>query len=254
MIAFSVIFFILGLLIGSFINVCIYRLPKKESIVAPRSYCPSCQHPVRSYDNIPVLSFLLLRGRCRDCHAVISWQYPAVELVHAVGYLLIFNQFGLSIETLVYAIFFSALLTITVIDLYHQIIPDSISLPGIVIGLLAASTVLSTGPKDAVIGLLLGGGLFYAIAILSVVLLKKEGMGGGDIKLVAMIGALLGWQKVILVVFLASVIGSIIGIVLIATRLRGRQDPIPFGPFLAMGAIIAVFFGDGIIDWYVYRL
>jgi leader peptidase (prepilin peptidase)/N-methyltransferase len=246
----AVIFFIFGLLIGSFINVCICRLPKKESVVSPRSYCPSCQHPVRSYDNIPVLSFLFLRGRCRDCHASISWQYPAVELIHAIGYFFIFNQFGLSIETLIYALFFSALMTITVIDLYHQIIPDSISLPGIVIGLLAASTVLPTGPKAAVIGLLLGGGLFYAIAILSVVLLKKEGMGGGDIKLVAMIGALLGWQKVLLVVFLASIMGSIVGIVLIATRLRGRQDPIPFGPFLAVGAMIAVFVGNDIIDWY----
>ncbi|MBI3358724.1 MAG: prepilin peptidase [Nitrospirae bacterium] len=249
----AITFFIFGLLMGSFMNVCIHRLPAKESIIFPRSYCPSCKNPIPAYDNIPIMSFLFLRGRCRGCKAAISWRYPAVELLNGIGYLLILHHFGPTPATLIYAGFFSALVVITVIDLAHQIIPDMITLPGIPISLLAAGTVLPTGWINSLEGLILGGGLFYLIAWLSLLLLKKEGMGGGDIKLVAMIGALLGWQEVLLAVFAASVSGSIVGLSFIGTRLRSRSDPIPFGPFLVLGALIALFFGNPILDWYFHR-
>ncbi len=249
----SVFVFILGLFIGSFINVCIHRLPIKESIVFPFSYCPSCKTPIKAYDNIPIISFLWLRGRCRACQSAISWRYPIVEFLHAAGYLFILHQFGPALETILYALFFSSLVAITFIDLAHQIIPDVITLPGIVLGLLAGSTVLPPGPRNAFLGLFFGGGFFYLIAILSLVLLKKEGMGGGDIKLVAMIGAILGWQGVLLTVFFASVLGSVVGLTLIFSRLRSRMDPIPFGPFLAIGALLSLFFGNDILDWYFYR-
>ena len=246
----SIIIFIFGLIIGSFINVCIYRLPRRESVVFPASHCPSCQGPIRFYDNIPLIGFLNLRGRCRACHAAISKQYPLVEAIHAIGYLFIFHHFGYTIETVIYALFFSALLVITFIDIAHQIIPDRITLPGIPLCFALASTVLPLGPMQAGLGFVVGGGLFYLIAILSTTLLKKEGMGGGDIKLVAMIGALLGWQKVLLTVFAASLLGSIIGLSLILCRVTSRRDPIPFGPFLAVGALIALFWGDHMLNWY----
>ncbi len=249
----TITFFILGLLIGSFLNVCIYRLPAKESIVLPRSYCPSCKNLIPAYDNIPIVSFLLLLGRCRRCNAPISWRYPAVELLNGIGYLFILHQFGLAPATLIYAAFFSALIVITFIDLAHQIIPDGITLPGIPICFLAASTLLPTGWMNSLEGLLLGGGLFYLIAYLSLLLLKKEGMGGGDIKLTAMIGALLGWKEVLLAVFAASVFGSVVGLLLIGTRLRSRSDAIPFGPFLVLGALIALFFGNPILNGYLHR-
>lgn len=250
----TITFFILGLLVGSFLNVCIHRLPAKESIVFPRSYCPSCKNQIPAYDNIPVISFLLLRGRCRSCKTPISWRYPAVELLNGFGYLFILHSFGPTPATLIYAVFFSSLVVITFIDLAHQIIPDVITLPGIPLSFLAASTLLPTGWLNSLAGLLLGGGLFYLIAWLSLLLLKKEGMGGGDIKLVAMIGALLGWQEVLLAIFSASVAGSVVGLLLVGTRLRGRSDPIPFGPFLVLGALIALFFGNNILDWYFVRL
>ena len=246
------IVFIFGLMIGSFVNVCIYRLPKKESVVFPASHCPLCKNPVQFYDNIPIISFLILRGKCRSCRGTISKQYPLVELIHAIGYLFLFYRFGLSVETVIYALFFSSLVVITFIDLAHQIIPDRITLPGIPLCLLLASTLLPLGPMQAVIGCLVGGGFFYLIAILSVVLLKKEGMGGGDIKLIAMVGALLGWEKVLLTIFFASLLGSVIGLSLILLRVVSRRDPIPFGPFLAVGAMTALFFGDDLLNRYFY--
>lgn len=243
--------FILGLLIGSFLNVCIYRIPREESIVFPASHCPACQKPVRPYDNVPLFSFLFLRGRCRFCRAPISWRYPLIELLHGLGYLFILHQFGYSVQALVYAVLFSSLVVVTFIDLSHQIVPDVITLPGMVLGLIAASTVLPPGPINSLIGLFLGGGLFYLVAILSIALLKKEGMGGGDIKLIAMIGAFLGWKGMLLTIFLAALAGSIIGLFLVFIRGRDRAEPIPFGPFLALGAMISLFWGPQILNWYL---
>lgn len=248
---FEAAVFILGLLIGSFLNVCIYRIPREESIVFPASHCPVCRKPVRPYDNIPLFSFLFLRGRCRSCRAPISWRYPLVELLHGLGYLFILNQFGYSVQALIYALLFSSLVVVTFIDLSHQIVPDVITLPGMVLGLIAASTVLPPGPINSLIGLFLGGGLFYLVAVLSIALLKKEGMGGGDIKLIAMIGAFLGWKGMLLTIFLAALAGSIIGLFLVFIRGRDRAEPIPFGPFLALGAMVSLFWGPRILSWYL---
>jgi leader peptidase (prepilin peptidase)/N-methyltransferase len=246
----TVAFLILGLLIGSFLNVCIHRLPEGQSVVFPRSHCPCCKNQIVAFDNIPVISFLWLRGRCRACQSPISWRYPFVELLNGVGYFLILNHFGYSAETPIFALFFSSFVVITFIDLKHQIIPDVITLPGIPIALIFAATLLPTGFVNGLLGLLLGGGLFYLMAALSVLILKKEGMGGGDIKLTAMIGALLGWKMVLLTIFVASLSGSVIGLLLIGTGLRSRTDPIPFGPFLVLGALIAIFFGNDLLNWY----
>lgn len=242
--------FVLGLMIGSFLNVCIYRLPREESIVFPASHCPHCQKQVRPYDNIPLLSFVLLRGRCRSCRASISWRYPLIELLHALGYLFILRHFGLTLQAVVYALFFSSMVVVTFIDLSHMIVPDVITLPGMVLGLLAASTILPPGPVNALVGLFLGGGLFYLIGILGEAVLKREAMGGGDIKLIAMIGAFLGWQGMLLTIFLGALSGSLAGIFLIMVRGRGRSEMIPFGPFLALGAMVALFWGSEILDWY----
>ncbi len=243
--------FILGLLIGSFLNVCIYRLPREESIVFPASHCPACNKPVKPYDNIPVFSFIFLRGKCRSCSIPISWQYPLVELLHGLGYVFVFYRFGLSLETVVYSLLFSSLVVVTFIDLSHQIIPDVITLPGMVLGLIAGSTILPLGPVRSFVGLVLGGGIFYLIAILSVVILKKEGMGGGDIKLIAMIGAFIGWKGMLLTIFLAAVSGAVSGLLLIFLKGRNRAEPIPFGPFLVLGALISLFWGSEILGWYL---
>lgn len=248
MLDFSV--FLFGLVVGSFVNVCIHRLPRNESIVFPASRCPACKTPIRPWHNIPVIGFLMLMGKCRTCKSPISWRYPLVELLHGLGFLFILRQFGPSLQTTVYLVFFSALVAVIFIDLSHQIIPDVITLPGIVIGVIAASTILPPGLLNSVIGLFLGGGIFYLVAVLSLKILKKEGMGGGDIKLIAMIGAFLGWQGVLLTIFLASLSGSIIGIFMILLRGRTRADLIPFGPYLAFGAMTALFWGRGILNWY----
>lgn len=238
-------------MVGSFINVCIHRLPRDESVVFPSSHCPNCQALILPYDNIPLFSFLFLKGRCRACKTPISWKYPLVELVHGLGALLLVRQFGFSAQAAVYALFLAALIAVIFIDLSHQIIPDVITLPGMAIGMVASSTVLPPGWANAMTGLLLGGGLFYAVALLSVAILKKEGMGGGDIKLIAMIGAFLGWQATLLTIFLAALWGSAIGLFLILVQGRSRAEPIPFGPFLAAGAMISLFWGEAIMHWYL---
>ena len=238
-----------GLIVGSFINVCIWRLPREESVVFPASHCPACNALIRPIDNVPVLSYLWLRGRCRACRVAISLRYPAIELLHGLVALLIVYRFGLTAEAAVWGVVSAALIAVIFIDIDHQIIPDLITLPGMALGLIAASSLLSTGWVDSVTGLLLGGGLFYAIAVLSEVVLKKEGMGGGDIKLVAMIGAFFGWRGMLLTILLASLSGSVIGLLLIA-RGRDRAAPIPFGPFLSIGALIVLFCGDALLAWY----
>ena len=238
-----------GAMVGSFLNVCIYRLPRGESIVWPGSRCPSCQAPIPAYDNIPILSFLVLLGRCRRCRAPIRWRYPLVEALNGFGYLLLFWSYGLTWTTAAYALLFSSLLVVTFIDLDHQIIPDLITLPGIIIGLVAAAFVLPPGVPGfwgGLIGLLVGGGFFYVVAVMS-----RGGMGGGDIKLIAMIGAFLGWHLVLLTIFLASLTGAVVGLGLMAFKGMGRKTPIPFGPFLALGAIMAIFWGTAILEWYL---
>lgn len=241
----------LGLIIGSFLTVCIRRLPRGESIIAPRSACPACRQPIRWYDNVPLLSFILLRGRCRACRASIPIRYPLVELLNGLGYVAIASRFGYGWEAVVYAVFLSALLAVTWIDWDHQIIPDAITLPGILMGLACSTWVLPVGFLNAFIGVMVGGGVLLAMAWLSPLLFGKEGLGGGDIKLLAMIGAFLGWQYALGTLMIASIAGSIVGIGLMAMRILQKGQYIPFGPYLALGALVSLFYGPEILSWYV---
>lgn len=239
-----------GALIGSFLNVCIYRLPRNESVLWPSSHCPTCNKPIAFYDNIPVLSYVILRGRCRACAAAISWQYPLVEAINAVGYGVIFWHFGLTSAAFAYAALYSALLVVTGTDLSHKIIPNAVTLPGMVVGLVSATTVLPLGFVQSVVGLLVGGGILWVLAWLSPYVFGKEGMGGGDIKLMAMVGAFLGWKPALLTILIGSFVGSLVGVGLIASNVLRRDEYLPFGPFLVLGAILALFFHQSILDWY----
>lgn len=245
-----VIVMIFGTFIGSFLNVCIYRIPRHESIVWPSSRCPACAAHIAPYDNVPLVSFAVLRGRCRSCRARISLRYPLVEMANGIGYVFILARFGPGWPAAIYAALFSALLVITFIDLDHQIVPDVITLPGIPLGVLCAATVLPVGLLNSVLGLLLGGGLLWVLAWASPYLFGKEGMGGGDIKLLAMIGAFLGWRPTLLTLMVAALVGSVVGIGLISLKLLRRDQYIPFGPFLALGALISLFYYREITGWY----
>jgi leader peptidase (prepilin peptidase)/N-methyltransferase len=247
----NIISIMFGAIVGSFLNVCIIRLPKEESIISPGSHCPHCNHPIKFYDNIPLISYLLLRGKCRYCKRSISAQYPLVEGITAIGSLLLFLKYGLSWSYLFYFSFVAALIVITVIDLYHQIIPDVISIPWIGVGLLGALIIPHITFFNSLLGILLGGGSLFVVATLYQWLFKREGMGGGDVKLLAMIGAFLGWESVILTILLSSLIGSITGIIIIALKGKDFKYAIPFGPFLSLGAVIALFYKNEIISWYL---
>lgn len=241
---------LVGALVGSFLNVCIYRLPRRESIVWPSSHCPACTTPIAWHDNIPLLSYVMLAGRCRACAVPIPWRYPVVEGLNAAGYIGLLWYFGPGWSVAVYALLYSALIVVAGTDLTHRIIPNAITVPGIGIGLLSAATVLPTGLANGVIGMLVGGGLLWFLAWLSPYLFGKEGMGGGDIKLMAMIGAFLGWKPALLTILVGSLFGSLIGMTLIGARVISRQDYIPFGPFLVGGALVALFWGQPMLNWY----
>jgi len=243
--------FLLGAVIGSFLNVCIWRLPLGESVVYPPSHCPACGTHIRARDNIPMLGYLLLRGRCHSCGGRISLRYPAVELLTGLAAMLLLFHFGPSPTLAVYGMFVGALIVITFIDIDHQIIPDVISLPGIVVGVIFSALGYGVPLLDSVVGALLGGGLLYLVAVGYHAWTGREGMGGGDIKLLAMIGAFLGWRGVFVTLLLGSFTGAIIGIVLIVARGGDSRLPIPFGPFLALGAVCALFFGEALIRWYL---
>lgn len=244
--------FIFGALIGSFLNVCILRLPREESIITPSSHCPNCKTPIKFYDNIPLISFVQLRGKCRHCKQPISIQYPLVEGITALSSLLLFMRYGPSLSYLFYFAFVAALIVITAIDLYHQIIPDVISLPGIGVGLIASLILPQITFFNSLIGVLLGGGSLFIVGTLYQWFFKREGMGGGDVKLLAMIGAFLGWKAVILTILLSSLIGSITGIFIMVLKGKDFKYAIPFGPFLSLGAFISLFYGEEIIRWYLY--
>lgn len=247
----SVFAFLLGAAIGSFLNVCIYRLPLGESIVFPASHCPACGTRIRPWDNIPLLSFLLLGGKCRSCRAAISFRYPLVELLNGLLTLALFLKFGPSPTFLVLLVFSSALVAVTFIDLNHQLIPDVISLPGIVVGFAASFFLPWLGWLNSLIGLLLGGGSLLVVAYLYQFLTKKEGMGGGDIKLLAMMGAFLGWRAVPFIIFAGSLVGSVVGITLMLVQKKDAKLAVPFGPFLSFGAILYIFYGRQLIHWYL---
>jgi leader peptidase (prepilin peptidase)/N-methyltransferase len=241
--------FIFGLIIGSFCNVVIYRLPQGKSIITPGSGCRSCTAPIHPWDNIPVLSYVILRGRCRACKEHISLRYPSVELVSGVLYVLLWVKLGFSVPFAVYAALLSTLLTVALIDYDNKIIPNIITLPGIAVGLGLSVWALPITPLTSLLGLLVGGALFYLIAVVS-----KGGMGGGDIKLIAMIGAFLGWQGALFTIFSGALLGSVVGMMLILLGKKGRKDKVPFGPFLSCGAILFMLFGDDLIQWYLNLL
>lgn len=251
MLGFALIF---GAAVGSFLNVVILRLPQKDvSIAFPASHCPLCKHPLSWWENIPLLSYLLLRGRCRSCQATISWMYPLVEAAMALFSALLFAQYGPSIEYGRLFVLFAALLVIIFIDIHHQIIPDRISLPGIVLGFATSPFGTEITWQQSGLGILLGGGILYAVAWVYITLAKRDGMGGGDIKLLAMIGAFLGWQSLLYVVFASSLSGSLVGIIAMIRQGKGGKTRIPFGPFLAFGAITWVLFRPQImVLWQMY--
>ena len=229
---------IFGALVGSFLNVVILRLPNpNESIVFPGSHCPQCNHALRWHENIPILSYLVLRGKCSSCKTKISLQYPIVEASMAILSALLFRQFFISFEFAFYFLFFASLVVLIFIDISHQIIPDSISLPGIILGFTGSFFCNQITWQDSGIGILLGGGVLYAVAFGYYLVTKREGMGGGDIKLLAMIGAFLGWQSLLYVIFSSSLLGSMVGLLAMIRQKKGGQTRIPYGPFLALGAI-----------------
>lgn len=249
--------FLFGISIGSFLNVCIYRMGREQSIVKPGSRCPHCQKPIRWYDNIPLLSFLVLRGRCRACGAKISFRYLLVELLTGLMFLAFYSRFGFSAKFFAYALFISGLIVATFVDFDFQIIPDEISLGGIVCGLafsfffpaLQDAPTHFAGLFRSLLGVVIGGGVLWILGCLGDFIFKKESMGGGDIKLLAMIGSFLGWKIALLSVPLASVVGAVVGIII---KLRTKESVIAFGPYLSLGAVLGLFWSDKIISLYFY--
>lgn len=243
---------IIGLCIGSFLNVVIYRLPRKIPLMFARSECPNCKNKIAFYDNIPVLSYLILGGKCRKCKTRISFRYPLIEIINMVAYLVMAHYFQLTPMFFIFAVLSSALIAIFFIDLDFQIIPDSITLPGILIGLGVSFLPNGIGIVSSAIGMVVGGGSLYLVAILGDKLFKKESMGGGDIKMAAMLGAFLGWQKVVFIFFGSAAVGMVISIFVLALSKKIRRSRmIPFGPFLAIAAFIAILYGDTIIAYYI---
>lgn len=257
--------FILGSVIGSFLNVCIYRLPREESIVFPHSRCTTCGYGIRFYHNIPILGFVMLKGRCADCGQRISFRYPLVELISGIALLGAYWKFGLSPESLFYSVLIFSLIVITFIDLEHMIIPNVITIPGTIIGLIFNALITDWGKSrellgtfsfslenffgvlnevpflDSVFGLIVGGGFLFLIAFLYIVIRKTEGMGMGDVKLLAMIGAFLGWRGVVFVMLVSSLVGTLTGLSVILYKKGNLKYALPFGPFLSLAAVIYIF-------------
>jgi leader peptidase (prepilin peptidase)/N-methyltransferase len=244
--------FLFGLAIGSFLNVCIYRIPLKKSLVYPPSSCPQCGERIRFYDNIPIISYIVLLGRCRRCGKPISIGYPLVELITGLLSLFLFVRYGLSHQYFLLLIFSASLIVISIIDLRHQIIPDIISLPGIVIGLLISLIFKDIKWYDSLIGAIAGGGILYILAEGYFLLTGKDGMGGGDIKLLAMIGAWMGWRAIPQIILISSFTGIIIGGTALLLTKKGMQTKIPFGPFLVLAAFAYLFFKQPIDAFFKY--
>lgn len=240
---------LIGLCIGSFLNVVIYRLPRGQSLVTPPSRCRNCNYLLRWYDNVPVLSWLFLRARCRNCGTPVSWQYPVVELVTAALFVLVVWLTPLGPLVFSRLLLVSILVALFGIDLEHQILPNSITLPGILIGVMF-SAIAPPGIRDSLIGAVLGGGILYAIAGGYYLWRREEGMGMGDVKMLAMIGAFLGWKAVMVTLVLSSFSGAIIGLLLMALQRGTMKFALPFGTFLAIGAVVAMLIGDPLVAWY----
>ena len=284
----EIFIFILGLGVGSFLNVCIYRMPREQSIRKPsRSFCPNCKKTILWYDNIPILSFILLKGRCRFCNGKISLRYPIVELLSGLLFLMAFSYFGITWELVIYLIVIGGLIAASFIDIEYQIIPDEISLGGLVLGLVASLAYPALHNTNlhllslfrSFIGVLVGGGIIYITGWLGALAFKKEAMGGGDVKLLAMMGAFLGWQAVLIIFFAAPFLATIITLIIntrkIAVEILKRGNSviqgsifakikimlkmlltgtIPYGPFLSIAAVVVLFYKDVIIQYFLFMV
>jgi leader peptidase (prepilin peptidase)/N-methyltransferase len=258
-IVFLLVVFIFGTVVGSFLNVCIVRLAKGESLVTPPSHCPNCRKPIPFYDNVPLLSYLWLRGRCRSCKQRISPRYFWIELATGLLAVGLAHRFGIGVAFVAGFIFAAALVVIAFIDLHIRIVPDVISLPGIALGLvfsivnhlMAGATGFPPPPLSSFTGILIGGGILWLVAWTYERITHTEGMGGGDIKLLAMIGAFLGWPSVPLVLFIASLTGSVVGVFLMLKKGASGKLALPFAPFLCGGALVYLFYGEEILSLYL---
>lgn len=239
-----------GLSVGSFLNVCIYRLPMDESLVWPRSYCPRCRTPLRWYDNVPLLGYAMLGGRCRMCKTPISALYPLVEVVTALVFVAAYLLFGAQLLLLSRLVFACAMIVLFVIDLQHRILPNVITLPGVLIGFVF-SWFLPPGWFDSLIGITAGGGILLLMAEAYYRIRKEEGLGMGDVKMLAMIGAFLGWQLMLVTLVLSSFMGSLIGLTVIALKKGDMKYALPFGTFLAVGALVSSVAGEALLRWYL---
>jgi leader peptidase (prepilin peptidase)/N-methyltransferase len=243
---------LLGLIVGSFANVCIHRLPLERSVVRPGSACPSCARTIAWYDNVPLLSYLVLLGRCRHCGARISARYPLVEAANGVLYFALAWWRGPTLQTAFLMAFVTALLVLTLIDLDHQLLPDVITLPGVALGLVASMVVPDwpVRPLSAVLSAAFGYLAFFAVATAYKKARGVEGLGRGDWKMVAMLGAFLGWERMLLTVFVATLAGTLVGLALMALRGRSAQHALPLGTFLGAAALLVLFAGAPVIEWY----
>lgn len=252
--------FVVGAVFGSFLNMCIHRLPRSLSIVRPGSFCPHCRHKLAWFDNIPLVSYLVLRGHCRYCRNLILPRYFIVELLTSSLFLVLYLRFDISASFYIFSLLMLALILASFIDWEHYLIPDLVVYPGIILGLifnfafpeLAFSNDSLYALKESFFGALVGGGLLYLTALAGEVVMKKEAMGGGDVKLLAMIGAFLGWRPVLLTIFFGSIIGSVVSLALIGLKIKKRTDYIPFGPYLSLGAVISLFYkGSTFLGYYI---
>jgi len=242
----TIIIFILGLVIGSFLNVVIYRLPLKKSIIFPSSHCPNCETELKYYDLIPVLSYILTKGRCRYCGEEISLQYPIVELLTGFLFLLTFLKYGLTSEFIILILLISSLIAVSFIDIKYQIIPNEITFLFIPLGLILSLIFNHITFVNSLLGLIIPAGLLLLIAFI-----YKKGMGIGDVKLIGMIGVFIGWKYALISIFIGALFGSIYGIFMMVTNRMTRKTRIPFGPFISLGAVIMILYGNILIDWYI---
>jgi leader peptidase (prepilin peptidase)/N-methyltransferase len=263
-ITIQIFMFVLGAVIGSFLNVCIVRMPHEQSIVRPGSHCPKCKSPVKWYDNIPMLSYFFLGGKCRSCKTKISFRYVFVELLTAITFVLLYLYYGLNDILVPYLFMVCCFIVATFVDFAHRIIPDEISIGGMIAGLIFSfifPTLHGFNPNDlpwimphlkslgmSLVGLLAGGGIIYLMGVMGDFILKKETMGGGDVKLMAMVGAFLGWKLALLTFFLAPFFGAIFGVI---EKIRTKDSAIAYGPFLVLAALISLFYGNDIIRWII---
>jgi leader peptidase (prepilin peptidase)/N-methyltransferase len=244
---------VFGSVIGSFLNVCIYRIPQNIAISRPRSYCPKCSNPICALDNIPIISFIILKGRCRNCDKNIRLQYPAVELLTALLTIAVVWKFDFTILTIFYLSLVYILITISFIDLEHMIIPDGLVLAGALLGLMALIfNILPISWPDSAYGALLYGGVMAGVGYVGKLVYKMDALGGGDVKLAGVLGLYLGWKMSMISLLLAFLVAALFVVVGLAVGRLSRKQLIPFGPFLALGAIMTLFWGEQLYNWYLH--